>query len=358
MKNLFLWSKAGPAVVFAMMISMTACPGPNKSDNSLLMLGLLSNVSNTPATVSLPTESPDFTTTAGDTTVTIDIVKTVSGATHYKIYYGTDSNVTVSSTVLVTAEAAAFPYQHTGLTNGVTYYYAMSAVNSKGEGPLSDVWAGGPSAWTVATSGTTEDFYQVRYLNNKFFAVGAPGVYESANGTSWSKISECSPYYYTIETDNSGNMVALGSGDACVFNGTSWSEYGVKEDINSVVFDQTSNQWVAAGKSGLWTACPANNYYVVLRSSGFPDVVGKWTGFCYRYSAQDVSDSLKRVRYDSSTNKFYAGGGTYQATIGSCSASNDCGSSANWTWGEYSGTVTYKGIYDFVKYNSKWYIGK
>jgi fibronectin type 3 domain-containing protein len=53
-----------------------------------------------------------------------------SAITNYKIYRGTTSG---SETYLTTV-GNVLTYTDTGLTNGVTYYYQVSAVNSAGEG--------------------------------------------------------------------------------------------------------------------------------------------------------------------------------------------------------------------------------
>jgi inhibitor of cysteine peptidase len=55
----------------------------------------------------------------------------VSGATSYNIYWSTTSGVTKTSGTKITG--AASPYSHTGLINGTTYYYIVTAVNSFGE---------------------------------------------------------------------------------------------------------------------------------------------------------------------------------------------------------------------------------
>jgi alpha-tubulin suppressor-like RCC1 family protein len=55
----------------------------------------------------------------------------VSGAKSYNIYWSTTAGVT---TAAGTKEASvSMPYTHTGLTNGTTYYYIVTAVNDGGE---------------------------------------------------------------------------------------------------------------------------------------------------------------------------------------------------------------------------------
>src|SRR5437660_1798272 len=57
-----------------------------------------------------------------------------SAITNYKIYRGTTSG----GETLLTTVGNEFTYTDSGLTNGQTYYYQVSAVNALGEGPRSN----------------------------------------------------------------------------------------------------------------------------------------------------------------------------------------------------------------------------
>jgi len=68
---------------------------------------------------------------AGNGTVTISW-GSVSGATSYNLYWSTSSGVTTSNGTKVSA-GNSMSYSHTGRTNGTTYYYVVTALNSYGE---------------------------------------------------------------------------------------------------------------------------------------------------------------------------------------------------------------------------------
>jgi fibronectin type 3 domain-containing protein len=65
-----------------------------------------------------------------------------SPVTNYRIYRGTSSN----GETLLTTIGNVLTYIDTAVTNGVTYYYQVSAVNSVGEGPRSNEASATPSA--------------------------------------------------------------------------------------------------------------------------------------------------------------------------------------------------------------------
>lgn len=64
-------------------------------------------------------------------------------AASYKIYWNITGSVTSEDNAI---EAAGLSYKHTGLTNGETYYYRVSAVNDTGESDLSAQVSALPSA--------------------------------------------------------------------------------------------------------------------------------------------------------------------------------------------------------------------
>jgi Fibronectin type III domain len=82
----------------------------------------------------MPTAPTGVQTVAGDSQVTISW-SAAPGATTYYIYWATTTGVAKANGTR--ASAAATRYVATGLTNGTTYFYVVTAVNPAGESPPS-----------------------------------------------------------------------------------------------------------------------------------------------------------------------------------------------------------------------------
>jgi fibronectin type 3 domain-containing protein len=102
---------------------------------------------------------------------------TVSGATSYRVYWGTSPGVTTGSNMLTPTTTPN--YGHTGVQGGYTYYYRVTAVNSNGESPLSaEVSAYVPLALPSAPTGVS-------------------AVYQSSNNwnyITWNAVSGATSY--------------------------------------------------------------------------------------------------------------------------------------------------------------------
>jgi len=94
------------------------------------------------ATLPLPTLT-GVTATPGNGQVTISWTA-VLGATSYNIYWSTTPGVTIANGAKITG--AASPYVQSGLTNGATYYYVVTAVDGNGESTPSTQVSAIPSA--------------------------------------------------------------------------------------------------------------------------------------------------------------------------------------------------------------------
>ena len=89
-------------------------------------------------------DAPTITLTTGDGQVSMNITDgSNNGATitAHKIYRST----TTGTEVLIGTYAGASPYVDSGVTNGTTYFYKVSAVNSVGEGSQSSEVSGTPN---------------------------------------------------------------------------------------------------------------------------------------------------------------------------------------------------------------------
>ncbi|MEM3484076.1 MAG: fibronectin type III domain-containing protein [Candidatus Methanomethyliaceae archaeon] len=100
-------------------------------------------VSATPrASVRKPQPPTGVTATPGDGEITISWQPS-EGAVSYNLYWGTAPGLKPETANMFAGVAP--PFVHTGLTNGVTYYYVVTAVNSEGESEPSSEVSGTPS---------------------------------------------------------------------------------------------------------------------------------------------------------------------------------------------------------------------
>jgi fibronectin type 3 domain-containing protein len=125
----------------------------------------------------------------------------VSGADSYNIYWSTTPGVTKSNGTKIPGQSS--PYPHTGRTNGVTYYYVVTAVNGGGES--------GDSAQASATP-----------------MPGLPamptGVTATAGGAkvtvAWSAVTGAASYNVYRSLTSGGPGTLVGSPSSATFNDT------------------------------------------------------------------------------------------------------------------------------------------
>lgn len=101
------------------------------------------------ATVTTPSAPTNVSASAGEAKATISW-KSISNATSYNIYMAAQSGVTKSNYASLTGGAkitgATSPYAASGLTNGTTYYFVVTAVNSAGESSESSEASAAPQS--------------------------------------------------------------------------------------------------------------------------------------------------------------------------------------------------------------------
>ena len=98
---------------------------------------------------------------------------TLSGLTGYRVYGGTTPNPT---TLLSTVSATTLGYTHTGLTNGTTYYYRVTAI----------VTANGRSNETPASGDVSG--VPTTLITNNYAANGAVQIFPVPAGVSWLQV--------------------------------------------------------------------------------------------------------------------------------------------------------------------------
>ena len=120
-----------------------------------------SQVSAIPSVAPTPAAPTEVTATPGNGQVTIAWTA-VSGATSYNIYWSNTSGVTTANGTKITG--AASPYVQSGLINGTTYYYVVTAVDGNGESTPSSQVSAIPSvapfirATVLSVTGGTNPF--------------------------------------------------------------------------------------------------------------------------------------------------------------------------------------------------------
>ena len=164
----------------------------------------------------------------------------VSSATSYNIYWGTSSGVSPQNGTkipLITTNS----YMHSGLTNGITYYYVVSAENSIGEGDpslqASATPALGPIPPTVETQAATSVITTGAVLNGSvipnaslasaWFEWGTSPSLSTYGTTEWvpildsgttsvpvvfilSGLSPGTTYYFRVAAQNGVGMISRG----------------------------------------------------------------------------------------------------------------------------------------------------
>lgn len=177
MKKMKIW-----LTVVLVSFVIASCGGGGSQEDTVVDDGIVSeqpkppvDAPETPEGVK-PAKPDGLSITVGDAQVTIGW-NAVNGATSYNVYWGNDADSIQDNKI---ADVTS-PYQHAGLTNGTTYYYAVAAENENGEGLFSDVVSAIPNEslfpklWP-SNSNSNVDFGISVAISGEYIVVGAPAA--------------------------------------------------------------------------------------------------------------------------------------------------------------------------------------
>jgi hypothetical protein len=227
-----------PNTLFLALITLVACGGGGGgASGASSVSSSSSSASSSVSSVSAPAAPTGVTAVAGNTTVDLNWTAS-SGATSYHVKRGSAAGgpYTQLSAPITTS------YSDTGLTNGNTYYYVVTALNAGGESGNSSEVSAQPAASvpnvvvTVDTT-TTKPISPYIYGIN-FYSPGDPAqlTLSRMGGNRWTA------YNWENNASNAGNDYIYSS-DSFLGGGTTPAE-SVRSDI-------AANQ--AAGRASLFT---------------------------------------------------------------------------------------------------------
>ncbi|MEM4292604.1 MAG: right-handed parallel beta-helix repeat-containing protein [Thermoplasmata archaeon] len=229
-----------------------------------------------------------------------------SAITNYKVYRGTTSG----NLAFLKDVGNVLTYTDTGLTNGQTYYYQVSAVNGVGEGPRSNevsatpfsatshtpIHINGNSEFTAANgvvsgSGTESDPYIIEGWEINANG-GSYGIWIE-NTTAYFVIRNCNVYGATDWWNLPGgagialNNVTHGTLDSNKCNN---SRYGIYLYGGSQYNNITNNNAFGNSVDGIYLKYSTNNNITNNNASG-----NSWTGISLEYSRNNaLSNNILR----------------------------------------------------------------
>jgi len=159
-----------------------------------------------------------FNVTSGDGTVTLAWSEPAydggSAITGYRIYYGM-----AADGLSIVEDVTVLTYIHTGLANGNTYYYAVSALNLEGEGEKTEILEATPKPSTpLMTELTIGDWTAVTIIyvgEGVYFDIAGEThtiVVESVTSTSAVISVSWDPQSLTMSEKNSKTIDVNGDG--------------------------------------------------------------------------------------------------------------------------------------------------
>ncbi len=284
--------------------------------NSAGTSSLSSEVSATPLAPTAPPTPTGLTATAGNAQAVLSWGAS-SGATSYNVYRGTSTGgegATAVATGITTTS-----YTNTGLTNGMTYYFKVAAVNSAGTSGYSSE----ASATPTTGGGATTVYYQDSFSRTGDVTGSTPDVTDTG-GATWANMAGTGQYPISGGTVSVNPAAYSWSAEYLPVNGTSGVTLdGTKDFTLSVVVTSGST-----GRTGLClsTVAPGNLYSSAFAAmSTSSSFTGAWAfngGYTnYNFGAGIVGPTTISISYSASA-------ATLTYTVGSMTLATQTGITA------------------------------
>jgi kumamolisin len=183
---------------------------------------LLADLSPTPTTA--PSAPTGLTATPGNSSVTLSWAAS-AGATSYNVYRGTSPGGEGSTAII--SDITATTYTDSTVTNGVTYYYEVSATNSVGTSGFSNEVSATPAAPTLAITGGptatgSSTSAQIQWTTNvasnsvvlygtsssRLTQTASNSSLVSAHSLTLSSLSRRTTYYYQVSSTAGSTTVS------------------------------------------------------------------------------------------------------------------------------------------------------
>ena len=178
-----------------------------------------------------PSSPTNVSATAGDEEVTISW-DSVSGTTSYNIYWDYSSGVSKDTYERKIGGITETSYTHTGLSNGTTYYYVVTAENSYGESDESDEVSATPSAVnTPPTADITNPSNNSTYNQGNTISLTGTGE-DTEDGTL-----------------TGSSLVWTSSIDGEIGTGTSFTRNDLSVGIHTITLNATDNDGATGSDS-------------------------------------------------------------------------------------------------------------
>jgi fibronectin type 3 domain-containing protein len=249
-----------------------------------------------------PTAPAGLSATAGNTQISLSWTAS-SGATSYTLYRGTSSG---SETSLISGLTST-TYTNTGLTNGTTYYYKVTATNTAGTSAYSNE----ASATPTSGGGGTTTYYQDSFSRTGDVTGSTPDVTDTG-GATWSNSNGTGEYPISGGTASINPSAYSWSAEYLPVNGSSGVTVdGTKNFTLSVVVTPAAVSSARTGIS-LNTAVPgslySSDFAAMSTCSGFAGAYAFNGGTInYNYAAGISGATTISISYSAS-----AGTVTYQ----------------------------------------------